>query len=53
MYKKSSHHFNAASQSHKHLPHLDIKNHYQFITFRTYASVDAYLKKLAQQALPT
>jgi len=36
----------------KHLPHFDIKNHYQFITFRTYGSVDSYLKKLAQHNLP-
>lgn len=37
---------------HKHLPHWDIKHHYQFITFRTHASADGYLKKLSQQALP-
>ena len=36
----------------KHWPHLDIKNHYQFITFRTFGSVDTYLKKLAQHNLP-
>jgi len=36
----------------KHLPHRDIKNHYQFITFRTHDSVDAYLKKLSQKNLP-
>jgi len=36
----------------KHLPHLDVKNHYQFITFRTYGSVDIYLKKLAQNNFP-
>lgn len=34
------------------LPHLDIKHHYQFITFRTYDSVDTYLKKLSKQNLP-
>ena len=38
---------------HRHLPHMDIENHYQFITFRTHDSVDAHLKKLAQQNLPT
>jgi len=42
----------ASLPKHSHLPHLDIKNHYQFITFRTQDSVDAYLKKLAQQSLP-
>ncbi len=34
-----------------HLTHLDIKNHHQFITFRTQDSVDDYLKKLARQNL--
>ena len=29
-----------------HLPHVDIKGYYQFITFRTYDSLDDYLKKL-------
>ena len=28
------------------LPHLDMKEHYQFITFRTKESLDNYLKKL-------
>ena len=28
------------------LPHIDIKNGYQFITFRTYDSVDSYILKL-------
>jgi len=32
----------------RHLPHLDIENHYQFLTFRTRDSVDGYLTKLAQ-----
>ncbi len=35
-----------------HLPHIDLKNHYQFITFRTHDSVDGFLKKLTQQNLP-
>ncbi len=37
---------------HRHLPHIDIKDHYQFITFRTQDSVDTYLIKLAGQNLP-
>jgi REP element-mobilizing transposase RayT len=37
---------------HRHLPHLDIKGYYQFITFRTHDSVDGFLKKLAQQNQP-
>ena len=32
--------------NHSKLPHLDLQDHYQFITFRTYDSLDAYLKKL-------
>ncbi len=31
---------------HKHLPHIDLKEHYQFITFRTQESLDPYLQKL-------
>ena len=31
------------------LPHLDIRGHYQFITFRTHESVDAFLQKLQNQ----
>ena len=31
---------------HKNLPHINIKNSYQFITFRTYDSLDDYLAKL-------
>jgi putative transposase len=37
---------------HRHLSHIDIKDHYQFITFRTQDSVDPYLRKLAGQNLP-
>ena len=37
---------------HRHLSHIDIKDHYQFITFRTQDSVDPYLIKLAGQNLP-
>ena len=29
-----------------HLPHIDVEGYYQFITFRTYDSVDDYLLKL-------
>jgi len=32
-----------------HLPHRDIKELYQFVTFRTYDSTDAFLQKLEQQ----
>ena len=32
-----------------HLPHLDLVGHYQFITFRTFDSMDGYLKKLSLQ----
>jgi len=28
------------------LPHIDLPEHYQFITFRTYDSIDGYLQKL-------
>ena len=30
---------------HTNLPHIDITGHYQFVTFRTYESIDDYLKK--------
>ena len=33
------------------LPHLDLEEHYQFITFRTYDSVDSYLKKVQSSDL--
>ena len=29
-----------------HLPHIDLKGYYQFITFRTKESLDSYLKEL-------
>ena len=32
---------------HKHLSHIDLPNTYQFITFRTHDSMDAFLRKLA------
>ena len=34
------------SVKHSNLPHIDIKGYYQFVTFRTFDSVDDYLKKL-------
>lgn len=30
----------------KHLPHIDMEGYYQFITFRTYDSIDAYIRKI-------
>lgn len=33
-------------KKHSHLPHIDIKGYSQFITFRTYDSVDEFVKKL-------
>ncbi len=35
-----------APSKHSHLPHIDIEGYYQFITFRTYDSIDEYLKRL-------
>lgn len=35
-----------------HLPHLDLVDHFQFITFRTYDSTDNFLKKLSLQNKP-
>jgi REP element-mobilizing transposase RayT len=32
-----------------YLPHKDVANHYQFITFRTHDSIDHFVKKIAQQ----
>lgn len=29
----------------RHLPHIDLVGHYQFVTFRTYDSVDEFLRK--------
>ena len=31
---------------HTKLHHINQKEHYQFITFRTYESVDAYVRKI-------
>jgi len=41
------------SQVYRHLPHIDIVGHYQFITFRTLESVDGFVKKLALDNLST
>lgn len=38
----------SSPKRHKNLPHLDLKGHYQFITFRTYESVDDFIKKIQQ-----
>ena len=35
------------SKKHSHLPHIDIEGYYQFVTFRTFDSVDDYLRKIA------
>jgi len=37
---------------HSHLPHIDIRGYYQFVTFRTYDSIDNYLQKLYDLNLP-
>ncbi len=44
--------FSPDKSIHYHLPHFDIENHYQFITFRTQDSKDKYLEKLSLQNLP-
>jgi len=36
----------------KHLHHVDLPNHYQFITFRTHESLDFFLEKLTKQNKP-
>jgi REP element-mobilizing transposase RayT len=37
---------------HTHLHHIDLPNHYQFVTFRTHDSVDGYLKKISSSTIP-
>ena len=32
---------------HLNLPHIDVKGHYQFVTFRTHDSIDDFLKRLS------
>ncbi len=39
------------SKIYKKLPHLNTLNHYQFVTFRTYDSLDAYLKNIESSDL--
>ena len=39
-------------RDYSHLPHLDLKEHYQFITFRTKESLDPYMKKLYASTMP-
>ncbi|SFV64253.1 hypothetical protein-transmembrane prediction [hydrothermal vent metagenome] len=39
-------------EKHTNLPHIDIPNYYQFITFRTFDSLDTYLKKLYNTETP-
>jgi REP element-mobilizing transposase RayT len=36
----------------KHLHHVDLPNHYQFITFRTHDSIDPYLLKILSKQVP-
>ena len=38
--------------TYQHLPHIDMAGSYQFITFRTKESLDAYLKELYQSSEP-
>ena len=38
---------------HQKLQHINLKNHYQFITFRTHASIDAYVRKLQEKDMST
>ncbi len=33
------------------LPHIDLKGHYQFVTFRTHDSIDDFLKRLSAENL--
>jgi putative transposase len=32
-------------KKHSHLPHIDLEGYYQFVTFRTFESVDEYVRK--------
>src|SRR5574344_793725 len=38
---------------HKNLPHINLEEYYQFITFRTYDSFDLYAKKIFEQKIST
>lgn len=35
-----------------HLPHIDLEGYYQFITFRTYDSVDDFIKRTKELKIP-
>ena len=35
-----------------HLPHIDLSEYYQFITFRTHDSIDGFINKLVSQNMP-
>jgi REP element-mobilizing transposase RayT len=39
------------SMEHKHLHHIDLSDHYQFITFRTHDSVDSYVSRILSKPL--
>ena len=41
----------ASLPRHRHLPHIDLVGYYQFITFRTFDSVDEFVKKLSASTL--
>ena len=38
---------------HKRLPHINLHEHYQFITFRTKDSIDSYVNTLQNADIPT
>ncbi len=35
-----------SNNPHSNLPHINLKNHYQFVTFRTQESIDSYVHKI-------
>jgi len=37
---------------HSNLPHISLKGYYQFVTFRTYDSIDSFILKLSAIILP-
>ena len=37
----------------RHLPHIDLIDHYQFVTFRTYESIDHFLKRISEENIST
>ncbi|MDX9796223.1 MAG: transposase [Arcobacteraceae bacterium] len=38
---------------HEKLPHISLEHHYQFITFRTYKSIDSYIQRVQQAEIET